>query len=146
MRGKLPQSGQYPKRDVVGIRYIVIHHSAVEVNSSAKDIALYDIGFHSWPGCSYTFVVRWDGTIEQAWDLDVMCYNVAGQNDVCLGICCPGDYTNRAPRPAQWNSAKRLINWLLATDLPGREVIGHRDIALPSSPTSCPGRLMEYWP
>lgn len=117
----------------------------MDAQSVVESIARYHISL-GWPGIGYSFFISKEGTIFQTHDLETMSYNVASRNQECLGICLEGDFSNRAPRPTQWASAKRLIQWLLGNDLPGREVVGHRDIALPSSPTACPGRLMEYWP
>ena len=123
------------------MRYIVIHHSGVDVDSSSEEIARYHIGL-GWATIGYTYVARWDGTIEQALDLETQGNNVARRNPECLGICCPGDYTMRPGRLAQVNAKDALVAWLLAGPLPGRSVVGHRQIALPGYGTACPGILI----
>ena len=114
------------------------------MDSSAEQIARYHIGL-GWPGCGYHFVVRWDGTIEQANDLAYMSYNVASRNREVAGICLPGDYTHKIPRQLQLEAAIKLVKWLLKASLPGRKVVGHRDIALPGHETECPGNQWPIW-
>ena len=134
--------GRYRRRDLVGIKYLVIHHSGTDVDSSAQDIARYHVDVLGWPGIGYHYVVRWDGTIEQTLSPHIISYNVAGRNHEVLGICCPGDYTNQPGRAAQVGAKDWLVDMLLTTILPNRRVLGHRQIALPDHPTACPGMLV----
>ena len=143
LRGQLPTNGQYENRPLASVQSLVVHHSGTEHDSSAADIARYHISL-GWPGCGYHFVVRWNGHIEWAQGLEVMSYNVARRNHEVVGICLPGNYTTRPGRAIQCSAARALIAWLLANSLPGRSVVGHKQIALASSPTACPGRLMEW--
>lgn len=140
-RGKLPAIGQYKRRDPKGIRFIVIHHSGADYDSSAVEIASYHVGL-GFPSGGYQFSIRWDGTIEQSHDLDVMSYNVAGLNDLVVGICLVGDYTNRTPRKAQLEALVELIPWLEG-QLPGAKIVGHKEIALKGYETECPGQTMQ---
>jgi len=74
-----------------------------------------------------------------------MSYNVASRNREVLGICLPGDYTHKIPRQRQLEAAIDLVRWLLMEKLPGREIVGHRDIALPGFETGCPGNQWPLW-
>ncbi len=143
LRGKLPAIGEYPKRDVKGLRFIVIHHSGTDYDSDSAGIARYHMGL-GWATVGYAYVSRWDGTIEWCHDDDVQGNTVAKRNPECLSICCPGDYRERGPRQAQLDSAVNLANWLKATKYPWTEIVGHGEIALPGWGTSCPGKLMQY--
>lgn len=143
MRGQLPQGpGAYLWRSFSTVKYIVLHHSGVDVDSSARQIALYHIGKYGWPGCGYHVVVRWDGTLEWANDWTTMSYHVARRNHECIGICCPGDYTSQLPRDAQLQAALHLARWLRQEFVPQAQIVGHRDISLPGYETACPGQLL----
>ncbi len=149
LRGTLPITGQYPLRTLAQIRFIVIHHSGVNVDSSAFDIANYHIGPHGpnlevWPGIGYSFVVRWDGSIEYASDILRCSYNVASRNVECLGLCCVGNWNDDVPSDAQLGGALELVTYLRNL-LPWAEVRGHGEVALPAYPSSCPGLTWPAW-
>jgi hypothetical protein len=155
LRGELPGSDNtpagphYATRTLEQIRFIVIHHSAVDADSSAETIAAYHTQPHGplnevWPGCGYAFVVRWNGTIEYATDMLRCGYQVASRNTECLGVCLPGLWEKKVPGALQLAGASDLVEWLRNL-LPWAAVVGHRDVALPGWETECPGSTWPAW-
>lgn len=145
LRESLPTSGQYERRNLADIRYLAVHHSGVDVDSSAESIARYHIDTQGWPGIGYHFLVHWDGTLEYVGDVHEMRYNVASRNREVIGICLPGDFTNRLPSWKQLEATRRLlaeIQFSLGRFVP---IVGHREVALPGFATECPGKSWGLW-
>jgi hypothetical protein len=139
LRGRLPGRAGYRRRDLSAIRYLVIHHSGVERDSTALSIARYHSRVLGWPGIGYHFLVHQDGLIEYVGDILEVRYNVARRNHLVLGICLPGDFSRQQPAPAQLQAARLLcanLQFALGWFVP---IVGHREIALPQFATSCPG-------
>ena len=137
-------NGAYTTRPLSGIRFLVVHHSGVDVDSTPRQIADYHTYKLGWPGIGYHFVIRFDGTIYQTNRIETMSYNVASRNHECIGICVNGDFTSHHPFDAQLDS----LRWLLKdldTKLPNRETVGHKEIALPGHGTGCPGNTWGEW-
>ncbi len=140
---------RYGLRPLGDIRYLVIHHVGKEFESILSEkarvwnTAIYHIN-RGYPGISYAFVITREGTIYQTNKLETMSYHVSGRNYECLGICLEGNLSNHFPSIEQLASVAELCHELEA-QLLGVEVKGHCEIALPSSPTSCPGELWGQW-
>ncbi len=144
-RGVLPlRKGAkgYPARPLEGITMVVVHYSGVDADSSALEIAEYQTTKTTgdlFPECAYSFVVRWDGRIEQCHDLEKRTWHAGGgNNDAGIGICLPG---SDRPTPKQLDSAGALIR-ALNREL-GRQlrVVGHKEL----SATLCPGPSWHLW-
>jgi len=137
----------YRTRDSREVKYLAFHHIGADADSHPYDVAVYHIEHNDWPGHGYHYQILKDGTIFQTNYLQTMCYNVAGRNHEVIGILINGKFLpfgENTPTKAQIKSANQLIKYLSSL-LPNKvEVVGHKDIALPSSPTTCPGNLMEY--
>jgi N-acetyl-anhydromuramyl-L-alanine amidase AmpD len=129
---------RYRMRSLAGIKYLVIHHTGVDADSTPSEIARYHVNVRDWPGIGYHFVVSQDGTIYQTNNLATMAYNVARRNHEVVGICLPGDFNTHPPRKAQIGAARKLLE-ALRLQLPKTEIVGHREIALPGHETTCPG-------
>lgn len=149
-RGLLPvRKGTkgYPTRPLEGISMVVIHYSGVDADSSAPDIAQYQTSKTAgdlFPECAYSFVVRWDGRIEQCHSLEKRTWHAGGRNnDAGVGVCLPG---SGWPTSEQLDSAAALIRALnLALDRSGEtpplRVVGHKEL----SATACPGPYWHLW-
>lgn len=149
-RGQLPvrKGAQgYPTRPLEGIQMVVIHYSGVDCDSSATEIARYQTTKNMgdlFPECAYSFVIRWDGRIEQCHDLEKRSWHAGGRNnDTGIGICLPG---NGWPTLEQLDSVAALIRSLNRALERGRGVapllvLGHKEL----SPTRCPGPHWSSW-
>ncbi len=147
VRLKLVGSERYRQRRLEAIRYLVVHHSGVDRDSSAEEIAAYHVAALGWPGIGYHFVVRWNGDIECAGDLATVRYHVAGANEAAVGICLPGNFDSAYPTEEQLGAARNLCRMLMPVLDPAESgvvrVRGHREVAL--SPTNCPGATWDEW-
>lgn len=137
-------TGEYERRGLDEVRYLVIHHSGVAWDSSACAIARYHVDTNGWPGIGYHWVVRQNGVIYYCGDLETVRYNVAGRNREVVGICLTGDFTTAPPAALQLAAAGRLLR-ALRDEIGWAELTGHRDIAVPGYATACPGNTWEDW-
>jgi len=144
LRGQLPGSETYQRRKLTDVRYLVIHHTAVDVDNTAEEIARYHVQQLGWPGIGYHFVVHPDGGIDYVGDIGTVRYNVAKRNQECIGICLTGDFSNHWPSEEQLRSARSVIH-AMRLFVPTASVVGHRDIAVPGWETSCPGETWHEW-
>lgn len=139
LRGKLPGREDYAWRELGAIRYLVVHHSGVAVDSLAASIATYHVDHYGWPGIGYHFLVHQDGRIEYVGDILQVRYNVARRNNEVVGVCLPGDFMSQPPSQVQSEAARALLanlQYALGWFVP---ILGHREVALPHFGTSCPG-------
>jgi hypothetical protein len=159
-RGLLPtryRSFPYDKRDVKGITYVVVHHSAgpsswsANAGGSGHGLAGWDVSQTDrdpYPEITYHFVVNADGLIERCLPLDSLSWHAGAlgmpspggvgiNNWKGVAICLPGNFMGTAePTDAQLQSTGRLCQALLK-QLPGASIVGHRDVA--PQATLCPG-------
>ncbi len=139
----------YSLRSLSKIKYLVIHHSGVDYDSDSWGIADYHVRVLRWPGIAYHYVIRWNGDIEYCGDIATLRYNVASRNQESLGICLPGDFTERHPTPEQIGATRNLIAVLRPVLDPDEDwsvkVVGHGEIALPGYKTACPGATWPDW-
>ena len=144
LRGQLPIRGEYGRRTLADIEYIVIHHSGVDHDNTAAQIASHHVVTLGWQGIGYHYVVHQDGAIDRCHDYATISYHVAGRNRECLGVCLTGDWSEREPPEVQIEATRWLVEHI--RDAIGwRPVIGHTDVALPGYGTDCPGQTWLEW-
>lgn len=142
--------GPWLKRNVDGIRRIVIHHSAYPQNNQSNDDRLrtmmgWHVNTNKWPGLSYHFAILRDGTIYKLNDESDLTWTDS-HNQTSLAILVDGYFhppKNEQPSTEQLASLEYLVA-RLRRELPQiQEVVGHRDISRifdqPSWYSSCPG-------
>ncbi len=142
------QTETYKERPLAWVKYIVIHHAGVDADPSPEQTALYHVNDpnHLWPGIGYHGVIMKDGSGYLTQRLTTMSYNVAGLNDKCIGLLLNGDFNEgREPTDAQIITAKKFIPWIEAQLPTYVRAVGHKEIALASSPTNCPGDTFDNW-
>ncbi|MCL5074211.1 MAG: peptidoglycan recognition protein family protein [Chloroflexi bacterium] len=144
-RLQLPGNENYQYRSLSDITQIVIHHSAVDHDNTALEIADYHTRVLGWPGIGYHFLVHQDGVQEYVGDVLTIRYNVARRNQNIIGICLPGNFMAKPPGRVQLEAARDLIanlQYALGWFVP---VAGHRDTTAPGFETSCPGNTYPKW-
>ncbi|MBI4757801.1 MAG: N-acetylmuramoyl-L-alanine amidase [Chloroflexi bacterium] len=143
--------GAYQRRDQGQIEGVVIHHTAVNADLSAQDIARYHVERNGWPGIGYHFLVHQNGDIDCCNDLEAVSYHADGQEKIngvgmnnwrYVGVALNGCFTEgRAPTAAQMLAAR----WLIASIeyRLGRRlaVLGHKELGV----TRCPGDNWAEW-
>jgi N-acetylmuramoyl-L-alanine amidase len=121
------------------VGYLAIHHSGVNVDSTALSIAEYHVNVMGWAeGIGYHWLVHWDGRIEYVGDILTARANVAKRNREVVGICVIGDLTSSQPTPLALTATVRLSAYLKQL-IPGAVVVGHREITVAGWETTCPG-------
>lgn len=156
VRGDFP-SPAFRYRDRALVRFVSIHHDAVSYEQPADPRATFrnemlrleavwnhhrrqgwgDIGYHTYGFPS--------GRLYLVGDFDSQRANVAGRNHESIGHCITGDFSSVLPPSASqlvaamatiaaWKHLGRLV-----------AVRSHADVALPSSPTACPGATRDRW-
>ncbi|MHB1414652.1 MAG: peptidoglycan recognition protein family protein [Chloroflexota bacterium] len=144
-RDRLPLragAGRYPRRDLAAVRWIVIHYSAVDRDSSAQEIATYQTtkaDGDAFPEVAYHFVVRQNGLIEQCHDVAVRAWHAGKEgNDLGIAVCLP---MLSGPTVPQVQATARLVAALRERVGRQLEIVGHKDLM----PTLCPGADWPHW-
>jgi hypothetical protein len=104
---------RYEMRDIGGIRYLVITHSAVPATVAPQTIASFHVKNMDWPGIGYHFYVDGQGQIFKTNELAASCYQVGEWDPVSVGICVGGNFATEVPTAGQLQSTGHLIAWLL---------------------------------
>ena len=136
---KLPKNKfkKYKKRNTGQIKYIVVHHSAID-GYGAFDYADWHIK-KGWPGIGYHFVIGKDGEVDKTNELETVSYHVGDRNLLSIGIALTGNLSKHPPTGLQVESLVALIKELKHTLGPHIQVRGHREFMA----TECPGKMMD---
>jgi hypothetical protein len=126
------------------VKYVVIHHSVTKPTSDPKSDVDYIARIHKnngWGGIGYHFVITADGMVWYVGDISTARANVANKNELVIGICMVGDFTQYNPTDEQIISAHDLAKFLI-NDVPAlvnvggwESLLGHKDLQA----TACPG-------
>jgi len=138
---------------------VAIHHDGVIMPAGDRDYsgstldedldrlaAIRQRGIsQGWGGMPYHLVASPNGRCFQVLDLSCFGAHVAGRNDELLGVSLMGNFTYSHPGDLQLCAAARGL--LAIWGWSGRLLPfkGHREWALPQSPTSCPGDTWWQW-
>ena len=135
----LPKSStkKYGKRKLSLVKYIVIHHSAID-GFNAFDYARWHLK-RGWAGIGYHYVIEKDGKIQQTNELTTLSYHVKGNNTRSIGISMSGNFEKHKPTEAQLKSLVALIKKIKKDVNPKLLVKGHKEL----SSSVCPGRYVE---
>ena len=121
---------------------IVLHHSATEKGSAVAFRILHRVLFH-WDDIGYHYVIgngtfSDDGEIQEGRPLWAVGAHARGGNQDSIGICLVGDFRDRTPTQAQFESLFRLTQKLIDDfRLKPTDVIAHSKVKTCS--TVCPG-------
>lgn len=135
---KLPKgTSKYGKRELSKIKYIVVHHSAID-GYTAFDYALWHIK-RGWPAIGYHYVIEPNGTVNQTNSLDTISYHVKNYNTVSIGVSLSGNLSLHEPTKEQIDSLTKLIKKLKKDVGKSIQVKGHREL----NTTECPGKKLD---
>lgn len=146
----------YDVRQIDDIIGIAAHHTVsfyMVDNPTVEDEinhVLFIDKFHStpprnWGGAGYTALVFMSGRGYICGPITQVRAGVAHMNYKVLSFAFVDRLMGRLPTPEAMETAKALISkwrWELSRNVP---VKGHRDWALPSDPTTCPGDTWQEW-
>jgi hypothetical protein len=156
VRGDFPSPG-FRHRDRSLVRFVSIHHDAAFYEQPPGR----DETFHhemermdavwrrhrglGWAGIGYHTYGFPSGRLYLVGEFDTQRANVAGRNHESIGHCVAGDFTSVLPPIASQLVAATAV--IAAWSHLGRLVAvrSHADVALPSSPTACPGATRDRW-
>ena len=138
-------------------RYIVVHNSGTR-QGNAKAFEFYHTKVRKMVnGLAYHFVIgngtsSGDGEIEigSRWEKQINGGHVHSDylNNIALGICLVGDFSQQKPTEKQLAALEELIRYLRLrvgkTDGNVAQVKAHREINPPRWPTDCPGDEFPY--
>lgn len=142
-RASMPRHAtlRFGQLDITKLRGIAVHHSAGPRDQTPAQIAAYHVGKSDpFAGIGYHFVVR-RGHVYYVGDIATQRAHVAGRNDVLLGICVTGDYTQDTPHAEDTTALRDLVAGLDAQIGRALPVDGHGAYALAGHGTACPGAL-----
>ena len=144
LRGTLPSTGEYPRRDVEDLKGIVIHHSGSNINHTPQEIAEYHV-YHregrKFPGIAYHFVVEHDGKISYTQDWSAASWHAKMANQNYIGICLIGDFSIRHPSQDQLSATRDLVSNLQLAFGEWWQVFPHGAFV----GTECPGDTWLAW-
>jgi len=128
--------------------YIVVHHSGTS-GGNARIFDAYHKQRGMENGMAYHFVIgngsdSGDGQIEvgQRWLRQIQGGHLASEslNEIAIGICLVGDFSNHRPDPRQTAALIELVQYLRKLQPDSRLKFRlHREIN--TKPTECPGKL-----
>jgi len=146
-------------RDFGLLKGVAIHHDGVIFEAGDRDYsgdtlnedlarlnAIYQRAIdQGWGRFPYHFVASPNGRTFYTNDISQYGAHVASRNHELLGIALMGNFVTSHPSDAHLCAAARalLAIWFLTHTLYGFR--GHREWALPASPTSCPGDTWRTW-
>lgn len=142
----------------VATEEIILHHFAHDYEGTGarrgldivKDAAHYHVSALGWAGIGYNGVVArdYDGWLKlyQCGPWGSARAHTYGKNHLAVGIALAGDFSLAQPGEDWYDSAATFAAFLLSL-YPAARLLGHREAALPESPTACPGDLfdLERW-
>ncbi len=132
-------------------RYVVVHHSASPPSTPPETIRQWHLA-RNYEDIGYHAVVWRDPALGGVWrtspgrPLDAVGAHCRGVNSKSVGVCVCGDWRHPEAIPdladAVTTVAILVDRLLLRYGLPLDAVVGHRDVG--TTPTECPGRLLDY--
>jgi len=140
VRQQLVHVGEFPKRDLTAINYLVLDHTGVGTTPAtwSNTIARLHVENNGWPAIGYHFLV-YPHKVRYAGSLDTARPAVWGRDAETVIIALVGNFNDTAPAAATIHLTRRLTQVLgryLARTVP---VVGHREIALPGHASDGPG-------
>ncbi len=123
--------------------FIVVHHTAIAADSSAKDIHQIHLN-QGYSGIGYHFLIRKNGAIEKGRPVWAVGAHAYGYNAQSIGVCLSGNFEVEKPTDFQIESAALLIaNLCYDFNLPisRRFILGHREL----NATACPGDKLFFY-
>lgn len=136
------RNGPFTTRNLAGLRYIAVHHTASSRDTTWQIVAAEHIrptasgGRLEAAGVGYHIGIR-RGRVSYLGDVTTSRANVGGQNHLVIGVCVTGDYTREPLADEDRDALARVVRVLDAYLGRCLTLAGHG--ALPGQSTACPG-------
>jgi hypothetical protein len=134
--------------------FIAVHHAAATFSGQqgidhVRAVARFHVDERKWPGIGYHVCLAEEtrgGPIARynVSDLEAVRAHVFQRNSEAVGVVCLTDFASRVPEQ-KWVDALVEVLRELKVRYPNAEIMGHRDLALSSAPTACPGGRWADW-
>lgn len=128
------QDSRFADMDKENVRYIVIHHTGVNVDQTVETINNFHKNNRGWAGIGYHFYIRQDGSVYKGRPMTVRGVHTPSANSISLGVALAGDFSIHQPTDEQKDSLVDLIRWIFK-NYKKLEIKGHNDF----DPSECPG-------
>ncbi|MBP1967961.1 N-acetylmuramoyl-L-alanine amidase CwlA [Virgibacillus natechei] len=142
VRSQMP--GGNSKRNISQIKNIARHHSAT-TEGTAQSFANYHVNHHGWNTSGYHEVILRDGTVQIAYDDNVVTNGVGGHNTPTYHICVvgSGSFTDKQEEAFEERAKEAMSRFGLDVG----DVLGHNEFSNTNgyshSSNSCPGIDMD---
>lgn len=129
-----------PDRKPEEIKYISVHHSAVE-NGTIQGYANNHVNTQGWRSIGYHIVIKGNQTY-QVNDLLSFTYHTSGHNNNTIGISVSADFSKRDITEDEKNNLYAAILTCMALfNIPVENVLGHKEFSF--NATLCPVISMD---
>lgn len=157
-----------PTRKLTDIKFATIHHAGVEPGArnlkelkvhaksydtfhATKPDVIFTKGEFGFKFISYHFLIARDGSVLQVQDIKYMRYHATdntrgaeSHNRWGIAILIDGNFDIETVTDAQKKAAAQVIRDMQKKCKHKFVIKGHRETAIPSLPTNCPGKNMGY--
>ena len=131
----------YRSRQVVGIKAVVVHHTAAG-EQSAEEIAKFHVESRGFPGIGYHYLIHRGGAVEKVNAVRTVSFHCGEWNRRAVGVAVVGNLERGLATDRQWGVLVELVTELCrAFGVGAAQVVGHREV--PGARTLCPGRNMD---
>lgn len=131
-------------------KYIVFHHAAASYAPGEAVRRIYNYHRQQWPdyrAAGYHVINQLDGDgairAYQVNPVDLLAAGVAYRNHETFHVCAATNFTG-LPSDAWFEASAQALAEAQRL-YPNAQIAGHKDIADPRSPTSCPGPRWAEW-
>ncbi|EJO5349448.1 N-acetylmuramoyl-L-alanine amidase [Clostridium botulinum] len=112
-------------------KMIILHHAEAS-SCSIQDIHSWHLN-NGWSGCGYHYFIKKDGTIYKGRPDNAIGAHCLSYNNISIGVCMEGRFNIEEMGNVQYNSLKKLINYL-KNKYNISKIYGHREL----NQTDCP--------
>lgn len=131
--------------------YLVIHHAGAVYPRGEACQRIFEHHSRRWPkygriGYHCVLQEESNGEINNYWvnPKNIIGAHVLNRNAISLGICAATNFKDSTPS-SKWFDALVFVARSMSFFYPEAEIVGHREIATPQSPTICPGSQWFSW-
>jgi N-acetyl-anhydromuramyl-L-alanine amidase AmpD len=131
---------RYGTRPLEAVKFLVMHHSSVDPETSAWQLADLYVNNFEWPGLGFHYFITAEGTIQQTNALTTVSWHAKTGDAAGVGICLAGNLEDTVPPVPQLKATAQLCAYLLQElKLDNGAIKSHKDFAN----IDCPGNQWD---